>query len=144
LFLVVIKTITIVTNTLRMVNPRMIIFYSIRFYILFYLYFFVTKTFLKEFKLFYFKKKKLAGFGSVRFFRTKTDLTRFFSVWLGFSVWVRFGFRFIKPKPNRTGRFFQNFNWFNRVFFTVRFFWLFFFWFSWFFSFFAIPSQFIG
>jgi len=74
---------------------------------------------------------------SVRFFRTKTGSNRFGSVsarffagltWF-FSVWVRFGFfsfRLIKPKPNRTGWFFQNF---NRFFFTVRFFRLFFFWF---------------
>jgi hypothetical protein len=43
-------------------------------------------------------------------------LAWFFSglVWFGF-----FGFRLINPKPNRTGRFFQNSNWF---FFTVRFF----------------------
>ena len=103
---------------------------------------------------------------SVRFFRTKTGsnrfgsvLAQFFPVWLGFfalvrffasltrfffqffSVWVRFyffGFSLIKPKPNRTGWFFQNF---NRFFFTVRFFWLFFFWFSWFFSFFLTPTQ---
>jgi hypothetical protein len=36
------------------------------------------------------------------------------------SVSVRFGlsgFLFIKPKPNRTGWFFQKFNWFNRFFF---------------------------
>jgi hypothetical protein len=33
---------------------------------------------------------------------------------------------FIKPKPNRTGRFFQKFNRFNRFFFSVRFFRLFF------------------
>ena len=50
----------------------------------------------------------------------------FFLVWLGFFlVSVRFGFfdfRLIKPKPNQTGRFFQNFNRFNRFFFTVRFF----------------------
>ena len=45
----------------------------------------------------------------------QTSLARF---WLGFlRVWL--GFRFIKPKPNRTGRFFQNF---NRFFFTVQFF----------------------
>jgi hypothetical protein len=54
-------------------------------------------------------------------------LARFFPVLLGFfPVWVRFGFfgfRLIKLKPNRTGRFFQNF---NRFFFTVRFFLLFF------------------
>ena len=35
------------------------------------------------------------------------------------------GFRFLKPKPNRTEFFFKNFNRFNRFFFTVRFFWLF-------------------
>jgi len=55
---------------------------------------------------------------------------------------VRFGFfsfRLIKPKPNQTGRFFQNF---NRFFFTVWFFQLFFFQFfrfNQFFSFFAHP-----
>jgi len=57
-------------------------------------------------------------------------------VWLSFSVLARFdsvffpvffglgsvrfsffGFRLIKPKPNQTGRFFQNFNRFNRFFF---------------------------
>ena len=78
-------------------------------------------------------------FGSVRFFREKTGSNRFssvFSVWLGFFPGffsVRFGFsgsRLKKPKPNRTGRFFQNFNRFNRFFFTVRFFQLFFFRFS--------------
>jgi len=79
-------------------------------------------------------------------------------VWLSFSVLARFdsvffpvffglgsvrfsffGFRLIKPKPNQTGRFFQNFNRFNRFFFTVQFFWLFFFRFSRFFDFFAHP-----
>jgi hypothetical protein len=52
----------------------------------------------------------------------------FLPVWLGFfSFWIRFsffGFRLIKPKPNRTGRFFQDF---NRFFFMVWFFQLFFF-----------------
>jgi hypothetical protein len=71
---------------------------------------------------------KPTGFGSVRFFRTKTGSNWFgsvFSVWLGFfPVFFRFDFgffdfRLIKPKPNRTGQFFQNFNLF---FFTVRFF----------------------
>ena len=80
---------------------------------------------------------------SVRFFRTKTGsnrfgsffqfgtvLAHFFLVWLGFfSGFFRFGFgffdfRLVKPKPNRIGRFFQNF---NQFFFTVRFFRLFFF-----------------
>ena len=62
----------------------------------------------------------------------QTGLARFFSVWLGFfgfgSVFFRFfvgfgsvrlSFLFIKPKPNRTGRFFQKFNRFNRFFFPV-------------------------
>jgi len=67
-----------------------------------------------------------------------------FSVWLGFgSVWLGFfgflsvsvrfsffGFLVIKPKPNRTGRFFQKFNRIDRFFFSVRFFQLFFFRFS--------------
>jgi hypothetical protein len=64
------------------------------------------------------------------YFRTKIgffDLARFFPVSLGFFlVWVRFdffGFRFIKPKPNRTDWFFKNS---NRFFFTVQFFRLFF------------------
>jgi len=53
-----------------------------------------------------------------------------------------FGFRLIKPKPNRTGRFLKNSNRFNRFFFTVRFFRLFFFRFSQFnrfFGFFTHP-----
>jgi len=80
---------------------------------------------------------KPTGFGSVRFFRAKTSSNRFgsvfpvlarffrfgsvFPIWLGFgSVFYRFrfgsvrfgffGFLFIKPKPNRTGRFFQKIN----------------------------------
>ena len=63
----------------------------------------------------------LARFGSV-----------FFQFFVGFGS-VRFGFfgfLLIKPKPNRIGRFFQKFNRFNRVFFSVRFFQLFFFRFS--------------
>jgi hypothetical protein len=84
-----------------------------------------------------FKKKKTETGSnrpvSVRFFRAKpvqTSLARFFRFapfFLVFSVRVRFGFsgsRLKKSKPNRTGRFFQNF---NRFFFTVRFFRLFFF-----------------
>jgi len=82
-------------------------------------------------------------FGSVRFFREKTGLNRFgsvfpvlarcfrfgsvFPVWLCFgsfflvfSVSVRFFiFLLIKPKPNWTGRFFQNF---NKFFFQFSFF----------------------
>jgi len=70
----------------------------------------------------FFKKKpkpnrnrfKPTGFGSVRFFGQKpaqTGLARFFR--FGSVFFVRFGFfgfRLIKPKPNRTGRLFQNFN----------------------------------
>ena len=52
-------------------------------------------------------------FGLTRFF---ASLAQFFSVWVRFGF---FGFRLIKPKPNWTGRFFQNF---NRFFFIVRFF----------------------
>jgi len=57
---------------------------------------------------------KLIGFGSVRFFRiitVQTDLAWFFMVFFDLGS-VRFGFfsfRLIKPKSNRTGRFFQNF-----------------------------------
>jgi hypothetical protein len=57
---------------------------------------------------------------------------RFGSIFSGlalfFSIWVWFGFfSFRLIKPNRTSRFFQNFNRFNRLFFTVWFFQLFFF-----------------
>ena len=77
-------------------------------------------------------------FGSVfsvlaRFFPV---LARFFSVWLSFGsvffpVFCRFRFGsvrffFIKPKPNRTGRFFQKFNRFNQFFFRFGFFGYFF------------------
>jgi hypothetical protein len=56
---------------------------------------------------------KPTGFGSV-ILEQKQVFFRFglvFSVWLGFGL-VRFGFlgfKLIKPKPNRTGRFFINF-----------------------------------
>jgi hypothetical protein len=53
------------------------------------------------------------GFGSV--FPDWLGLARFFSGFL--LVSVRFGFLFIKPKPNRTGRFFKKINRFNRFFF---------------------------
>jgi hypothetical protein len=73
------------------------------------------------------------GFDSV-FFLLGSILARFFSglaqFFSGiFSVWVWFGFfgfRLIKPKPNQTGRFFQNFNRFNRFFSRVGFFGYFF------------------
>jgi len=64
-------------------------------------------------------------FGSVRFFKAKTGsnqcglvfsvLARFFSGFFGFCLF--FGFLIIKPKPNRTGRFFQKFNRFFQLFF---------------------------
>jgi hypothetical protein len=78
---------------------------------------FIKKNNQTEFK----KKKnrnqfKLIGFGSVRFFRTKTglarfsrfgsvfsDLTRFFSVFYRFRFGLVFsGFRLIKLEPNRS------------------------------------------
>jgi len=84
-----------------------------------------------------FLEKKPVQTGLARFFRFGSVLAQFGSVFFRFfSVWfgsVRFGFsgsRLKKPKPNRTGRFFQNFNRFNRFFFTIRFFQLFFFRFS--------------
>jgi hypothetical protein len=89
----------------------------------------------------------LLGFFSLaRFLLCFSGLARF---WLGlawffsglFFVSVRFfGFLLIKPKPNQTGRFFQNFNRFNRFFFSVWFFWLFFFQFCRFNQFFVFFS----
>jgi len=94
-------------------------------------------------EIFFFKKIKTRSNRpvSVRFFREKTGSNRFGSIFLGFpgfgsvfSFWLGFfrfrfgffGFLLIKPKPNRTGRSFQNFNRFNRFFFSVRFFRFFF------------------
>jgi len=87
--------------------------------------------------------KKPVQIGLARFFRFWLGFFRFwlgffwfgsvFPVWLGlfsgfFSVrFGFFGFLVIKPKPNRTGGFFQKF---NRFFFSVWFFRLFFFRFS--------------
>jgi len=76
----------------------------------------------------YFRTKTYSNWFGLVFF----GLTLFFSglAWFFFVVWVRFGFfgfRLIKPKLNRTSRFFQNSNRFNRFFFTVWFFQLFFF-----------------
>jgi hypothetical protein len=93
-------------------------------------------------------KQTETGFGSVRFFRTKTDSNRFgsgfwfgsvFSVWLGFFRFgfgsVRFfGFKLIKPKPNRISRFIQNFNRFFLQFSFFSYFFLDFFSFLVFFS----------
>jgi hypothetical protein len=87
--------------------------------------------------------------GSNRFGSVFSGLARFFPVWLGFSVRIRFGsvwfFRFqaykTETKQNWTGWFFQNFNWFNRFFFMVWFFRFLFLFsrFNRFFSFFAYP-----
>jgi hypothetical protein len=96
----------------------------------------------------FFEKKKNRNrfrFGSV--FWTKTGSNRFGSVLflvvfgLGLVQFGFFDFRLIKLKPNRTGRFFQNFIRFNRVFFMFRFSRLFFLFsrFNQFFSFFAHP-----
>jgi len=67
-----------------------------------------------------------SGFGSVcfsvaRLFRFGSVLAWFF--FRVFSISVRFGFFLIKPKPNRTGRFFQNFNrfFFGSVFSVIFF-----------------------
>jgi len=89
-------------------------------------------------------------FGFFRFWLGFFGLARFFwfgsvfPVWLGFFLvfLFQFGFfSFLLIKPNQTGRFFQNFNQFNRFFF-VRFFLLFFFVFQFnrFFDFFPIPT----
>jgi hypothetical protein len=124
-------------------------------------FFLFNLIFIKKNQIkFFFKKNqnwfKSTGFSFDLVFWSKTSSNRFdsiFSVWLGFFqfdsvffrvffVWVRFGFfgfRLIKSKQNRTGRFFQNCNLF---FFAVRFFRLFFFQFSrfnLFFSFFCSP-----
>jgi len=106
----------------------------------------VTKS-----NFFFFKKTETGSNrpGSVRFFRAKTGSNRFGSVFPVLARFFRFGsvffrffvgfgsvqfgffsFLFIKPKPNRTGWFFQKFNRFNWFFFSVRFFRLFFFRFS--------------
>ena len=88
---------------------------------------------------FFFKKKPKPGqtdrfrFGSVFYGKNRfkpvwlsfswfwLGLARFFSGF--FSVSVRLGFfGFLLIKPNRNGRFFQNFNQFNRVFFRFGFF----------------------
>jgi len=111
---------------------------------------FIKKSNQTEF--FYFKKTETGSnrpvsvrFGFLGKKPVQTGLDRFFWFWLGFlslarffwfgsvffpvfSVSVRFfGFLLIKPKPNRTGRFFQNFNRFNRFFFRFGFFGYFFF-----------------
>ena len=72
----------------------------------------------------------LGFFGLARFFRFGSVLARFGSVFFLVFCRFRFGsvrfgffsFLFIKPKLNRTGRFFQKFNRFNRFFFRFGFF----------------------
>jgi hypothetical protein len=62
-------------------------------------------------------------FGLARFFRFGSvffDLACFF--YLGSVRFSFFGFRFIKPKPNQIGWFFQNFNRFNQFFSRFDFF----------------------
>jgi hypothetical protein len=61
--------------------------------------------------------------GLARFFQFGSVLARFFFS-LGLVRFSFFGFRLIKSKPNRTGRFFQNF---NRFFSQFDFFGYFFF-----------------
>jgi hypothetical protein len=93
-------------------------------------YFQFSLVFIKKIikpKLFKIKNQNRTKTGSNRpvsvwFFRTKpvqSGLARFFPVWLGLFLFGFdfFGFRLIKSKPNQTGRFFQNFYQFNRVFF---------------------------
>jgi len=119
-----------VIEYIYIITYMMIIFYSVWFG------FYKKKLIKLKFK------KKTKPVQTVWFCWTKTGSNRFGSVFrLGFGS-VRFGFfgfRLIKPKPNRTGRFFQNFNWFNRYFFMVWFFRLFFLFsrFNRFFSFFV-------
>jgi hypothetical protein len=60
----------------------------------------------------------LARFG-LFFFRFDSVFFRFFRFGFGSVRFSFLGFKLIKPKSNRTGRFFQNFIWFNRFFFTV-------------------------
>ena len=127
----------LITITVKSLCVGVIIFGSVRF---------LSKKVTKP-NFIFFEKKTETGSNrpvSVRFFRAKTaGLARFFRFWLGFlgfgsgffPVFYRFrfgffGFLVIKPKPNRTGRFFQKFNRIDRFFFSVRFFQLFFFWFS--------------
>ena len=108
-----------------------------------------------RFGYFILKIKTQPGFGSVRFdfgivkfglviLYEKAKTILFFgafsdflmglvSVLFGFFLFdffifsVRFfSFKLMKPKPNQTKYFFKYSNWFNRVFFMVRCFWLFF------------------
>jgi len=83
-----------------------------------------TEFFLKKNR----NRFKPTGFSSVQFLGQKKRFGSVFSFFFGFGS-VRFdffSFRLIKPKLNRTGWFIQNFNRFNRFFFTVQFFRLFF------------------
>ena len=112
----------------------MIIFCSIRF---------LSKKIIKPIFFFFEKKTETEPkpgqtdrfrFGFLWQKPVQTGLTRFFPVLARFfsgflSLLVRFGFfgfLLIKPKPNRTGRFFQKCNRFNRFFFRFGFFGYFF------------------
>jgi len=89
-----------------------------------------------QFGSIFYDKNRFKLVGSVFWF--DSILAWFFSIWLGFSVWLgffglawfffglaRFGFSLVRffyfrlIKLNQTGRFFQNFNQFNKIFFTV-------------------------
>ena len=72
------------------------------------------------------------GLGFIGKKPVQTGLARFFSVSVRFGF---FSFLLMKPKPNRTGLFFQNFNRFNQFFFFI------FFLFNRIFSFFAHPQH---
>ena len=90
---------------------------------------FLSKKVIKP-KFFFEKKPKPSQTNRFRFgFLGKkpvqTGLARFFFRFFSVLVSVRFdffSFLLIKPKPNRTGWFFQNFNRFNRFFFRFGFF----------------------
>jgi len=94
---------------------------------------FIKKSNQTEFKKKNRNRFKLIGFGLV--FSDKNRFGSVFLVWLSFSrfdsvfsVFCRFGFFRFQAYKTRTERvgFFQNFNRFNRFFFTIRFFRLFF------------------
>jgi hypothetical protein len=103
-----------------------------------------VEVFIKKINKPKFKKKKTETGsnrpGSVQFFRTKTGSNWFGLVFFRFGSVRFFGFRLIKPKPNRT----EPVGFFKIligliVFFHGSVFSVIFSWFSWFFGFFAHP-----
>ena len=73
----------------------------------------------------FFKNRTETCSGLVRIcsvFPVWLDFSRFGSVFSWFGFGSVFGFRFIKPKPNRTGQFFKNYNQFYQFFFIIWFF----------------------